>query len=462
MSKFSLLNHVINASYLNIEMIWVGMRSPLIKELLGENIPESFCEVQKGNTLKYFQNKNQANKFAKICAQAVTNDKKLLLKIKHQTESLTKKILDLAKNKYDFVKMSDKEMLVLLQKIYKLQTTISTWGMPIAFADINGDISNKIARVMSSRKNLTHSISLYLELLGSPNIPSLTEQAYRAISKSDNYNYLQQKYFWLDQGYVGLGLTKSQIRKIKKDYSLKKKTKELDKKSLMTELKLSFAEKNLFQVSATMVYLKALRADSRQALHVLVNKIIEQMAKRQKCKIDHLHMLSSSELMNFLAKKANLPSDLQDRGEHSVIIPINQFQYRVLAQANEVDKFLEKKINADKTTDKSISSFSGQIAQPGIVRGRVRLILDVSDNHKIKPKEILISISTSPQLLPAMKKASAFVTEMGGITSHAAIVSRELKKPCIVGVRSITSLLKDGDLIEVDANKGVIRIIKKK
>ena len=60
-----------------------------------------------------------------------------------------------------------------------------------------------------------------------------------------------------------------------------------------------------------------------------------------------------------------------------------------------------------------------------------------------------------------MKKAAAIVTEEGGITSHAAIISRELKVPCIVGVSHITSILRDGDFVEVDANRGDIKILRK-
>jgi len=56
-----------------------------------------------------------------------------------------------------------------------------------------------------------------------------------------------------------------------------------------------------------------------------------------------------------------------------------------------------------------------------------------------------------------MKKAVAFVTDEGGITCHAAIISREMKKPCIIGTKIATRALKDGDLVEVDANKGVVR-----
>jgi pyruvate,water dikinase len=89
----------------------------------------------------------------------------------------------------------------------------------------------------------------------------------------------------------------------------------------------------------------------------------------------------------------------------------------------------------------------------------VRLVFGPQHNNKISEGDILVSVSTSPQLLPAMKKASAFITDMGGITSHAAIVSRELKKPCVVGTKIATQVLRDGDIVEVDANKGVINIL---
>ena len=68
---------------------------------------------------------------------------------------------------------------------------------------------------------------------------------------------------------------------------------------------------------------------------------------------------------------------------------------------------------------------------------------------------------TFPDLLPAMKRAAAFVTDTGGITCHAAIVSRELRKTCIVGTQFATQIFKDGDLVEVDANKGIVKIIKR-
>jgi pyruvate,water dikinase len=68
---------------------------------------------------------------------------------------------------------------------------------------------------------------------------------------------------------------------------------------------------------------------------------------------------------------------------------------------------------------------------------------------------------TTPDLMPAIEKAVAIVTDEGGMLCHAAIVSRELGIPCIIGTRNATSILRDGDLVEVDAEKGIVRKIKK-
>ena len=69
----------------------------------------------------------------------------------------------------------------------------------------------------------------------------------------------------------------------------------------------------------------------------------------------------------------------------------------------------------------------------------------------------MVATMTFPNFIPAMEKAAAFVTDEGGILCHAAIVAREMKKPCIIGTKIATQVLKDGELVEVDANKGIVR-----
>ena len=82
----------------------------------------------------------------------------------------------------------------------------------------------------------------------------------------------------------------------------------------------------------------------------------------------------------------------------------------------------------------------------------------VADIQRMKEGAVLVAPLTMPQLLPAMKKASAILTEVGGVTSHATILSRELKIPCIVGIQNLTATLQDGDFVKVNAEKGIITI----
>ncbi|MCX6744474.1 MAG: PEP-utilizing enzyme [Candidatus Parcubacteria bacterium] len=105
----------------------------------------------------------------------------------------------------------------------------------------------------------------------------------------------------------------------------------------------------------------------------------------------------------------------------------------------------------------SIDQIEGQIANSGFVRGKVKIILNLADFSKFNQGDILVSSMTRPEFVPVIKKASAIVTDEGGITCHAAIVSRELNIPCIIGTKNATRNLKDGDVVEVDADKGVIK-----
>ncbi|MEW6570496.1 MAG: phosphoenolpyruvate synthase [Nitrospirota bacterium] len=93
---------------------------------------------------------------------------------------------------------------------------------------------------------------------------------------------------------------------------------------------------------------------------------------------------------------------------------------------------------------------------PGQASGNVRVILNINEITKFKPGEILVTEMTTPDWVPAMKIASAVVTNLGGKTCHAAIVSRELGVPCIVGTENASRLLKDGDVVTVDGQRGLI------
>jgi phosphohistidine swiveling domain-containing protein len=105
------------------------------------------------------------------------------------------------------------------------------------------------------------------------------------------------------------------------------------------------------------------------------------------------------------------------------------------------------------------SEVKGMVVCRGVCRGPVVIVHNDGELDKVKEGDVLVTGMTTPDYLPALRKAAAFVTDEGGVTCHAAIVARELKKPCIVGTKRATQVLKEGQMVEVDANAGIVRII---
>jgi pyruvate,water dikinase len=99
---------------------------------------------------------------------------------------------------------------------------------------------------------------------------------------------------------------------------------------------------------------------------------------------------------------------------------------------------------------------SGLGASPGVASGPVRLLERADQGHDFPGGGVLVARMTSPDWVPIMRKAAALVTDGGGMTCHAAIVSRELGVPCVVGTRDATRLLRDGEVVTVDGGRGVV------
>lgn len=108
---------------------------------------------------------------------------------------------------------------------------------------------------------------------------------------------------------------------------------------------------------------------------------------------------------------------------------------------------------------KSKNFVYGRVANPGRAQGTVRIVLRPDEISKVRQGDIMVSSETTPDFIAAMNRAGAIITDRGGISSHAAIVSRELGIPCIVGTEIATRIFKDGDQVEVDASRGNVRKI---
>ncbi len=107
-----------------------------------------------------------------------------------------------------------------------------------------------------------------------------------------------------------------------------------------------------------------------------------------------------------------------------------------------------------------IKEIKGKVVFMGKIKGRVKLVILKNDLKKVMKGDILVAPMTTPDYVPALRRVAAIVTDEGGIICHAAIISRELKIPCVIGTKNATKVLKDGDLVEVDANKGIVKKLK--
>lgn len=165
--------------------------------------------------------------------------------------------------------------------------------------------------------------------------------------------------------------------------------------------------------------------------------------------------LSGEEIVNALRGNPPSPDLVSQRKVKHGMIKLNGTVSYVFGE--ELETLLKQLIEQDIAPG---TELNGSIACKGIARGRVKIVVLPEDISKIEAGDIMVAPETSPDFLVGMKRAAAVITEVGGITSHAAIVSRELGVPCIIGVKQATRVLKDGDLVEVDAEKGVIRRLK--
>lgn len=110
----------------------------------------------------------------------------------------------------------------------------------------------------------------------------------------------------------------------------------------------------------------------------------------------------------------------------------------------------------EEKEEKLVALCKGLPASPGIGRGKVKLIKDISEINLVEEGDVLVTAMTNPDMVPAMRKCAGVVTDEGGRTCHAAIVSRELQIPCIVGAKNATKSLKTGDSVTVDAVRGIV------
>ncbi len=176
---------------------------------------------------------------------------------------------------------------------------------------------------------------------------------------------------------------------------------------------------------------------------------------------EQLQYVIDSEMIAYINQGNQLPTP-EELNERKKLCYMNQWPgNRVEIYTGDAarEAIRNKGLSLSDAKVSDVHEVKGVAAFHGNVSGKVCVVHTRADMAKFADGDIIVASMTDPSYLPIMKRATAFVTDEGGMLCHAAIVARELKKPCVIGTKIATDVFKDGDMVEVDAEKGIVKKI---
>ncbi|MCD4694044.1 hypothetical protein K8R62_01670 [bacterium] len=393
----------------------------------------------------------------------------------------------------DLVKKSTKELLDLYKKFNNIFLNFYGYATLMALMGYSQDnaLYKKADRTLKEKtRNCPEKFAEYLVTLTNPQqrlkskdfeleILKITKDVKKSANNTkfkikknykDKIDRLKEKWEWMtfdftnnsrmnDDYLVNLIFEKFKIDidgKIEEIKNYEKITKKEFNK-LAKKLKLNKEEISSFQFISDLGYYKWAREYGFQGSYYNLKFLQDEIGRRKKLNslenkyllVDELKYLSDEELKKIAQERMKFSFMIYDikKGLQSLVGKATRDRFEKI-------KFTKLEI------DKKLEKIKGTPARAGIVKGVVKIVNTSEDMFKMKKGNILVSVATTPEIIVAMKKAAGIITDEGGITCHAAIVSRELGIPCVVGTRMATQVLKHGDMVEVDANKGIVKLIK--
>lgn len=436
----------------------------MIKPIAGVNYSHFFLRMNENRAKYYYDEQDLANigngyyqkvKSVKQLNSFVRQHKKNYLNAKRAAKYTPGRLSQL----------SLKELTSLARKSTN-ELTMSI-GITHSIEGISFVSERKLKDMLDKRGLNTHE---NFQLLSAPVKLSFLSQAQIALwhikhAKKNKKQYLAIKFLqnfnWIDNSYVKAKvlteadvLKKAAHQKYLPSLAQLAKTK-ADKLKLIKILDLTAEERFVIK---TVEICTAWQDDRKKFLMKTIGTLepmVEELAARVKVPAENFKYLYSRELTY-----QNLSSPKFIKGLLGRYPRCDSYALKntILTFAGPDALYIDKQL--EEANGRKIAELKGMVANKGKVKGQVRICRSIYDIPKVKKGEILVASMTRPEFLPAMQKAAAFITDEGGITSHAAIVSREMNKPCIIGTKIATQVFKDGDIVEVDANKGIVKKIQ--
>ncbi len=285
-------------------------------------------------------------------------------------------------------------------------------------------------------------------------------------------NQYQQKHFWILNSYahskiLTIPYFKRQLEKISLKQVAQKIKQLADFPEKIKKEKLEIAKrykvnKHALEIAKALAFCVNWQ-DQRKYYIFLANHIIDiflkEAARSFRLDFDAMHNYNHHEIHGLFKRASGLSASENKRRKLAIVTHYIEKTNRVKYLSGQpAKKIIDYYLKPAKI--KSHDFLTGIVVSKGpIIKGKVRIILSSKEVEKMKKGEVLVATMTSPDFIVAMKKAKAVITDSGGMTSHAAIISRELKIPCIVNTLHATHVLKNGQKITVNTKQGIIKVI---
>lgn len=195
--------------------------------------------------------------------------------------------------------------------------------------------------------------------------------------------------------------------------------------------------------------------------------LFEEIAQRAGVTVDDLFMgYKTDDIIALLRDGMKLSGDIITARKQLYAVVLEEGTMRFHEEADAIRKFNEL-VGSGESAGDSAGDIKGVIANTGKARGKARIIVVedlkrlLADMERFEEGDIMVTTMTQPTMVSLARQAAAIVTNEGGITSHASILAREYGIPCIVGTRTATFAIKDGDEVEVDVDNGVVRVVRR-
>ncbi len=216
-------------------------------------------------------------------------------------------------------------------------------------------------------------------------------------------------------------------------------------------------ERKLFEAAQGFVFAKGYRKDAMFKYLSCIEPFYAEICRRRFVSLSDIRFCYPHEMRSLILGKLDV-SLLTRRRKFALCESTGTYGTDLHLDGEPAKAYFERQVFEEVPVG-DVRVLAGVCACPGVARGKVKIVNQASDLGEMEKGGILVSIATMPDLLPAMKVAGASVTDMGGLTCHAAIVSRELNVPCVVGTKNATKAFQDGMLVEVDATHGLVKVV---